>query len=312
VSPIGDELADVRMAVEAAGETLAMIEDQVARIEKAQDRLRVRRDLPKTKRIPDRSSGPILAFVHVPKTAGSTLKSMFVGAYSDADVKDAGNYPRFPEATRAKLDSWQFLDCRVLMGHVPYALLRESLPADTRYMTFLRDPVDRVVSHYYRHRAKKEGRLSDSELMGAGGKITAASIEDALALPLLSNLATRFLCDTPDAFERLPESALDDAKANLDDFAFVGIQERFEESVGLLQGALGLGPVGYEDRHVNPDRPKLDEIPEKQRELILERNALDVELYAHGLAKFETTLASPPDFSQSTPDPRVAFAADAA
>ena len=37
------------------------------------------------------------------------------------------------------------------MGHVPYGLFRRHLPEDTRYMTFLREPVDRVLSHYYRH-----------------------------------------------------------------------------------------------------------------------------------------------------------------
>ncbi len=291
-----DELEEIRAQVEAVGAKADRCMEQVARIEKAQDRRRVRRSLPKAKRqLPPRSE-PILAFVHVPKTAGSTVKSMFVGAYSDTEVRDAGNYPRNPELTTSKLSSAQFLDCRVTMGHVPYAMFREYLPPDTLYMTFMREPVDRVLSHYYRHRAKKEGRRSGERLLSPGGKITAASLEDALVLPQLSNLATRFLCGTPDAFEELPASALEDAKSNLREFTFVGIQERFEESLGLLQSILGLGSIGYENRHVSSNRPAVEEIPTAQRERILEHNALDAELYTYALELFERALADTPGF----------------
>jgi Sulfotransferase family len=180
----------------------------------------------------------------------------------------------------------------VMVGHVPYGLYREYLPADARYMTFLRDPVDRVLSHYYRHRPRKQ---SKRELPGrvSGGKITTASLEEALAEPPLaelSNLATRFLCSDPSPMGELPPSALEEAKANLRKFVFVGIQERFEESIVLLQRTLGLGLVPYLNRHIGIDRPALDEIPAAQRRLIEKCNRLDAELYAFASDLFDDAL----------------------
>ena len=42
---------------------------------------------------------PLLAFVHIPKTAGATFLSMLVAAYSREAVQDAGNYLKNPERT---------------------------------------------------------------------------------------------------------------------------------------------------------------------------------------------------------------------
>lgn len=90
----------------------------------------------------------------------------------------------------------------------------------------------------------------------------------------------------------LPASALDDAKENLRGFAFIGIQERFEESLVLLQRMLGLGLVPYEDRHVSSDRPSVEEISDEQRALIAEHNRLDAELYTFAQGLFDDAVAA--------------------
>jgi Sulfotransferase family len=238
------------------------------------------------------ASPPLLAFVHIPKTAGATATSMFTAAYSSAEVYNAGNHLRSPERTPARVGRRQWAGRRVMVGHVPYGIYREHLPADARYMTFLREPVDRVLSHYYRHRPRKQSKREQPGRV-SGGKITTASLEEALAAPPLaelSNLATRFLCSDPSPMGELPASALDDAKANLREFAFVGIQERFVESTVLLQRTLGLGLVPYLNRHVGLDRPAAEEIPAEQRRLIEECNRLDAELYAFALDLFEDAM----------------------
>jgi Sulfotransferase family len=163
----------------------------------------------------------------------------------------------------------------VAVGHVPYSRFQAAeLPAGTRFMTFLRDPVDRVLSHYYGH------------------VHPAHSIEEAveeMRLPLLRNLATRFLCGDPDPWGELSPLALYGARVNLRRFAFVGIQERFEESMERLQAMLGLDipRKSYEDRHVNADRPAAGDISSEQRALILRHNSLDAELYTFALRLFD-------------------------
>ena len=229
-------------------------------------------------------AGPQTAFVHIPKTAGATVTSMFTEAYSKAGVRGAGNYLRHPRETRREMArarlTGEWKGAPVVVGHVPYGLLRSHLPPDTRYVTFLREPVDRVLSHYHRHVARKSP--------------TTGSLLEALesGMPDVNNLATRFLCNDPAPLGELAPSALDDAKGNLSSFALVGIQERFEESVVLLQRTLGLGPVPYLNHHVSTDRPPSSEIPDELRTAIQDHNRLDMELYAFALDRFEEVVGA--------------------
>src|SRR5215211_3567419 len=254
--------------------------------------------------VPADPPGPLIAFVHVPKTAGATVTSMLAAAYSRKGLHKAGNYMRNAEASTRKVskppggwENWQRRGGRVSVGHVPYHLFRDHLPGGTRYMTFLREPVDRVLSHYYRHVHRRDPSRAGQQKgrPGAGARIRAESIEQALVemdLPQLNNLCTRFLCGHH-AYDELPDSALDDAKENLRAFDFVGIQERFAESLVLLQRMLGLTALPYVDRHVSlaGARPTVDELSDEQRELIADRNRLDAELYRFGLERFEAAVA---------------------
>jgi hypothetical protein len=244
-------------------------------------------------------SEPLLAFVHIPKTAGGSVMSMFTAAYSKKGVKKTGNYVSNPEKTQRKISKALRVEGRVSFGHTPYGALRHKLPPDTRYVTFLREPVDRVLSHYYRHIELKHPKQVRTERPTTGWNAKANSIEEALVemhLPQMSNLATRFLVSdpSPPMATDLPAGALEDAKASLRAFAFVGIQERFEESLVLLQRDLGLGQIPYRNRHVSSGdaRPTVDEIPDEQRALIEEYNALDAELYRFGVELFEEAVAA--------------------
>jgi hypothetical protein len=247
---------------------------------------------------------PLIGFVHIPKTAGGTVTNMLVAAYSKAGVRPVGNYFRGADRTVEKIsretggwESWQRTGGRVAVGHVPYGLFRTHLPPDTRYMTFLRDPVDRVLSHYHRHIHQPNADRDKRRHGEQGRKATATSIEQALLelhLPEMNNLATRLLCSDPAPTGELSAAAVDDAKENLSNFEFVGIQERFEESLVLLQRMLGLERVPYVSRHVSSEgrRGTVEDISAEQRALILECNRLDADLYAFGLELFERAAAS--------------------
>ncbi len=242
----------------------------------------------------------MIAFVHIPKTAGGTVTTMFTAAYSDAGVKNAGNYMKGAERTVTKVERGRVKGAKVTVGHVPYSVYREHLPPETSYVTFLREPVDRVLSHYYRHLHRQNNRAPErSQHRLETGKLTpgskASSVEEALEelrmIPI-RNLATRFLCADPTP-ETLPASALSEAKANLREFAFVGVQERFDESLALLERRLDLPVVPYgASRHVSSDRPRVDEIPDSQRALILEHNEMDAELYRYGAELFEEAVVA--------------------
>jgi hypothetical protein len=233
-----------------------------------------------------RQSGePFVAFVHIPKTAGGTTISMLNNAYGRARVRNVGNYLRGDENTVTKISRAvsRNHDARVLVGHVPIGVFKQHVPDDTLYVTLLREPVDRVLSHYYRHMGSPRREGSD--------KPPQQSLEEVLELrlPQVSNLQTRFLCDDPDLPPDMPPEALDQAKANLDRLVFVGLQERFNESLVLLERTLGIGTlVPYvRNRHVGGQRPSADDLEPAQRALVVEANAFDIELYEYGRALFE-------------------------
>jgi hypothetical protein len=230
---------------------------------------------------------PLVVLIHIPKTAGTSLKSMFARAYPRDTLTDAGNYLRSERGVAAKLKSARLAKGRVTVGHVPYGLAREHLPSETRYVTFLREPVERVLSHYYGHirRTQRNVRL---------GVPTAASLEEALdmGIPELNNLATRLLCSDPSPMRDLRSTALEEAESNLRDFAFVGITERFDESTLLLQRTLKIPAVPYERQHVGVARVQQEDIPAEQRKRILEMNSLDLQLYELGSTLFEAAAAA--------------------
>jgi hypothetical protein len=262
---------------------------------------------------------PLIAFVHVPKTVGAIATNMLATAYSRAALRDAGNYLKSPERTETKLrrraghwEEWLRSGGRATVGHVPYGLLRQYLPATTRYMTFLREPVDRVVSHYYGH-IQRTGTERDKKRLERGS-IMADSLEEALVelrSPELSNLATRFLGGNPSPLGKLQATALDDAKANLREFAFVGIHERLDESIVLLQRSLQLDLTPYVSRHATVDRPTVEELPTAERALIAEHNRLDMELYEFAGTLFENAAASAEEGLEAEVDRLQALSRDA-
>jgi hypothetical protein len=292
-TPDENDLAELRAEVDDVGRGLDEVTERLERLEEGGKQ-------PGQEAATGNGAPPLVAFIHIPKTAGGTVSGMFANAFSPNAVHDGGNFMRNPERTAGKLgkrrggwEGWRRRrGARVVIGHTPYALFRTYLPTEARYITFLRDPVDRVLSHYYRHihRDPDEDVWTPDPASPSASSLEQAMVE--LRLASLNNLATRFLCDDPETDE-LGDEALAQAKANLRRFDFVGIQERFEESVALLQVTLGLGVAPYgESRHVSSERPAVDEISGEQRSLIEEHNRLDAELYEYGRGLFETALAT--------------------
>lgn len=102
----------------------------------------------------------MLAFVHIPKTAGTTLHKVISHQYPREKIfihHDTQGPPSAELAARIESQG-----CEVIMGHFSVGL-HEFIPS-LRYVTCLRDPVPRLLSHYlhalhdpahYLHRAAK-------------------------------------------------------------------------------------------------------------------------------------------------------------
>jgi len=109
----------------------------------------------------------LLVFVHVPKTAGSTLRSVLnmnePGARSRAlgnVFKGGGGIDRTVMARMRKNEGPDLTGVGIVRGHVPLGI-RDYLPSHLpkrrvlQCFTFVRDPVERTLSHYYAIRDRR-------------------------------------------------------------------------------------------------------------------------------------------------------------
>lgn len=239
----------------------------------------------------------LLALVHVPKTAGTTLTKLMRHHYRGRFLTSGNIFSRF-EDVEAKLRELQRKPhIAGLAGHFTFGLAERELPT-SRYMTILRDPIERTLSHYYFLVQPRPGRAK-----AAGPAIMPAwlppppsglSLEEALAdrsyIP--DNLQTRMVCGLVSPYDPLPAGALDQAKRNLSDrFAHVGTTERFDEFLALLNLELGWPTLAYNRYRVHTSRPKRESLAVGDARVLEERNALDLELYAYAAGLLEQALA---------------------
>jgi hypothetical protein len=173
------------------------------------------------------------------------------------------------------------------MGHVPFGLHR-LIPNPCAYITILRNPLDRVISHYYYVKERGPSHYLYDATIARG-----MSLVDYATTPLdveLDNGQTRFISGIWSATASRREM-LQTAKSNLlDHFVAFGVVERFAETVSLFRQVLGWSSSELTHENVTRTKPQRAEIDPGTLRRIEEFNALDCELYAWSTARFEEML----------------------
>ena len=233
-----------------------------------------------------------LCFIHIPKTAGSTLTHMMKQVY---DIKDVSPYIAMEEIR--KLEPGSLHQYRYIGAHMRCSI-RNYLEQEPAFITFLRDPVKRVISHY-----RFSKMLGDTAPFGP--KLDSNSTIETY----LQNKRFRFRVENqqtvylgtdllyenqPEGYNHYPivtDEIYERAKETLESILFVGIQERFQESVNLLCRTLGW-PAYREDRKINvtPGRVEDEPIPDHLLNEIRERNSYDIALYEFACELFDKRL----------------------
>ena len=222
-----------------------------------------------------------LIFLHIPKTAGTTLNRIIEWQYNPLSI-----FTIDPHGIRATPERFKTLSeqrrrqLRVVRGHMVYGI-HEFLPQGALYITMLRDPVARLLSAYSfilrrplnpMHRKLERGRLGVEAFI----RVT----------PNRQNLQCRMLAGVEDV--GCDERVLDIAKENITkSFSVVGLCERFEESLMLIVKTFGWEIPYYENRKVSKVRPAVEP---SVVEMIQEHNRFDMELYEFTAKRFEDTL----------------------
>lgn len=223
-------------------------------------------------------------FLHTQKTAGTTLITLARRFYKN-DMITHGDYLALPSATLSKI--------AFISGHFGYEYASQFM--ESRYsFTFLRNPVDRILSFYYFCRSQNPDeypiyRLSQQmeleEFMYAG-------LENPLVRSYIWNQQTwQLACGSGnlngismDEFNetQLVTKALD----HLHNFTHIGFTETFEQDRDVIFGALGLPlPRGnWVENHSGPRRYR-HELPQATLKIAAELTRLDQELYSAAWAR---------------------------
>ncbi|WP_428568202.1 MAG: sulfotransferase family 2 domain-containing protein [Solidesulfovibrio sp. DCME] len=233
---------------------------------------------------------PPFLFLHMPRTAGTTLNRLLERRFAPKEILSL--YSRDDFARNAVIDRERLEGLRLIQGHVLLTDYKAFTFYDVpvRAFTFLREPVDRVISEYFFLRAWPQQHLHG--LLNEPGMDLRAYVTSGHQLLRYkgANFMTRVLSGL-DPDDR-PQAALDTARENLRRrFVCFGLTERFDESLLLLADALGLTDLLYERQNVLR-RPPGERATPEERELVAGRNALDAALYAFAVELFEERLAA--------------------
>lgn len=239
-----------------------------------------------------------LFFLHIPKTAGSSLHQ-FISAHFDPEAV-------LPVYWAGRIDAqiWSaFRSYSYFRGHFSFGWMRRALAERPVTLTMLRDPIERFLSlfayaqqepavHVPIHRAVFE-RLSvddyvaDRHLVRTTGGIFTGNIDPQTSL-LVDDLDEDTLREMGGSATHTAKGWVETARRLLDSFEFVGISERFEESLLLLCYTFGWRPPVQVPRlNVTRRRPRLDHLSAVTIHRIAEYNKLDVELYEHATRLFD-------------------------
>ncbi|MBA3314807.1 MAG: sulfotransferase family 2 domain-containing protein [Planctomycetota bacterium] len=238
------------------------------------------------------SQRPII-FIHIPKTAGT--------AFSHYLKENCGNSEKVVEAFYGDYSIYDGVeDAPVILGHTIYREMAARFPAGS-FVTWLRHPVDRVISQYksWHNPRNLHAHWKDH----AGGRdfqhiyFTQNASFDEFAmsedLRLLSNIVnaqTGILSSLGSGHSR--RQILESAKENLERrFKFFGIVERFGESMKLFQNTFEWR-AEFKDDDATANRCVKHEIRPSEQAIarIMQRNDLDLELHEFACELFERRL----------------------
>lgn len=229
---------------------------------------------------------PLVIFVHIPKTAGRTLRTIIRSQYRPEQICITNPLPGDPFHDYLNLPTERKAELRIVQGHFAYGL-HEHVERPAVYVTMLRDPIARVISYYRFVRDHPEHR-NHATVMEKG---LAGFVKETQSKQL-DNAQLRYLASAQEApFGACTEAMLEQAIRRLNErFVAVGLLEAFDNSILLMRRALGWRLPVYHSINVSKHRLGDDELTDEILGLLRDYNQLDQRLYDHASRRFEDAM----------------------
>ncbi|WMJ73262.1 sulfotransferase family 2 domain-containing protein [Cytophagaceae bacterium ABcell3] len=232
----------------------------------------------------------IFIFTHIPKTAGTSFINSIL--YNNFDKINLYKYQGFKNLLlkdKKKID--------VFMGHFPYGG-HHFFPGSPKYFTFLREPIQRAISHYYWVKQTKSNNYEHPEwkfydstpLVDLFSKTKKSSF---YFFPLKDNLQTRYLAGLRHGFWLTnKDQMLDVAKKNLEKYQLLGIQEYYQDSINLFETYFGWSFAPTQREKSTSSKPV--SFDKSVVQVLEENHSLDQEIYKMGVEIFNDKLSRKP------------------
>lgn len=238
-----------------------------------------------------------IIFAHMMKTAGTSVTKKFAERFGSSLHITRGGLPlnlpdeRLFYAVNRILSSNP--NIAVISGHDirPYANW-ETINHNYHWITFLREPVARFISHFYYDMYRSEGFVYKKYQ-----DMQSPTLQEWERIDRTRNYQTRFIAGSED---------VDKAISILEKFSFVGICEHFQNSLMALASRLHLDGFDWRPIQMNRRvRASITAKPEIDRAFALEANECDILLYKYALnhiwPRFENEVRNSADKSIMNP-----------
>ncbi len=220
-----------------------------------------------------------ILFDHVPKCAGSTVNKYLTSVFPSRYVfqlsginpeKSVLEFKNLPQEKRYKI--------KLILGHLAHELL-EFVHEDTVPVVVLRDPIDRIISHFYYVKRTKIHYLYE--------KINKENIQlkdycsSNLSSELQNHYVTHFTGLSISDVNNNPKEAVELAyNILITKYELIGFQDRIPAFLNKLSQLANLNKP-YKNTMINRtnNRLKSDELEQSVLDNIVQENYLDIELY---------------------------------
>jgi hypothetical protein len=248
-------------------------------------------------------------FLHIPKTAGTSLMRALDRQFAPGDVCPDQLWHQL--VLRPLPEQQRLGEFRLFRGHF-YGMLADFVGRGLTTFTFVRDPIERALSHFAHVMRETHHYLH----MRAVAVIDlGAFIRDPVTRPMVYNFQTRSLAMQADirelaaslddaqirglAIERMIETwmpaphkeqvLLDRAQAEVDRMLMVGLTERYADSLVLLDHLTGWRTAESDPAplNVSPERLKSTSLHPAIRTELEQATELDRELYHYASQRWD-------------------------